>query len=161
MTNQPSEPAESASPVPHPAGDHLGTDHPSTDQLADLHEELLPAAEAAALHDHLAGCAECADTFAAFDELTELLAGDPVPPMPATVADRLDAALRAALAEPPATGSTAPTPQPASQSTPRPTAPTGTPAPARHLAGTGPAAAPGPAAGPPGRADRGTGPGRT
>ncbi|PYC87526.1 hypothetical protein C7C46_04215 [Streptomyces tateyamensis] len=93
--------------------------HPSAEQLADLAEQLLPAAEAAELDTHLAGCAECADTLAALDELRLLLGQDWVGPMPPEVALRIDAALALAATEAlpgpgaPGTPATAPRPAPA------------------------------------------------
>jgi hypothetical protein len=127
MTNQTPDPVE-------PAAD---ASHPDVETLADLSEDLLPEAEAAALRTHLAGCPECADTLAALTEVAALLAADQVPPMPADVALRLDAAL--ADAQPPSAPS--PTSAPGTPGTPHPAA-----APSRA------------AAGPPTRSDRGSRP---
>ncbi|MDH6143191.1 hypothetical protein P3T35_005220 [Kitasatospora sp. GP30] len=96
MTNQTPDPVE-------PAAD---ASHPDVETLADLSEDLLAPAEAAALRTHLAGCPECADTLAALTEVAALLAADPVEPMPAEVALRIDAAL--AAAQPPSTPSAPP-----------------------------------------------------
>jgi hypothetical protein len=134
MTNQTPDPVESASTA----------SHPSVDQLADLHEDLLTAAEAATVRSHLADCAECSDALTALTELTELLAADQPPAMPQDVAQRLDAALAAAAAEaapsgtPTASGPPAPPPSPATSAERRPAV-----------------------AAPPGTARQQTGPGRT
>ncbi|MDH6111878.1 hypothetical protein P3T36_002192 [Kitasatospora sp. MAP12-15] len=88
MTYQAPEPVEAAA----------GASHPSVDRLADLHEELLAPAEAAAVRAHLAGCQECSDTLTALSELTDLLGADEPPAMPVDVALRLDAALAAEAA---------------------------------------------------------------
>ncbi|MFF7637157.1 hypothetical protein ACFZB9_29005 [Kitasatospora sp. NPDC008050] len=132
MTNQTPDPVESAPTA----------SHPSVDQLADLHEDLLGPAEAAGLWNHLAGCADCSDTLATLTELTGLLADDEPPVMPADVALRIDAALTAAITE------QAP---PAAQATPT-AAPT-TPATTATAPGRPAVAAP------PGTARRPTGPG--
>ncbi|MDH6134608.1 hypothetical protein P3T37_004012 [Kitasatospora sp. MAA4] len=91
--------------APDPSTDHSSTGrpsagHPDLDQLADLHEELLSPAEAAAVRAHLDGCPQCADTLAALTDLTELLGADEPPAMPADVALRIDAALAAEAAAP-------------------------------------------------------------
>ncbi|MFG2824528.1 anti-sigma factor family protein [Kitasatospora sp. NPDC048365] len=80
--------------TPHPPspGPH---DHPDLDLIADLAEDLLPAASADELRAHLAECPECADTFAALAEVSELLGEVEAPPLPDTVAARIDAALAA------------------------------------------------------------------
>ncbi|MEY9943777.1 anti-sigma factor [Kitasatospora sp. GAS1066B] len=130
MTNQTPEPVESAPPA----------SHPTVDQLADLQEELLAATEAAELREHLSRCPDCADTLAALAELTELLAEDEPPAMPADVARRIDAALAAALAEPATARTTAGTARTAATAAPQ---------------------RPAESAAPPRRADRSTGPGRS
>ncbi|WP_033823086.1 zf-HC2 domain-containing protein, partial [Kitasatospora sp. MBT63] len=58
---------------PDPAG------HPDIELLADLAEGLADPATAEELHRHLAGCPECADTWAALAEVSRLL-GDDEPP---------------------------------------------------------------------------------
>ncbi|GAB2689088.1 hypothetical protein [Kitasatospora kifunensis] len=143
MTNQIPDPVESASTA----------SHPSVDQLADLHEDLLAAAEATTVRSHLADCAECSDTLAALTELTELLAADQPPAMPQDVAQRLDAALAAAAAEaapsgpPTASGTPSPAPFPSPPALPAlPATPT-----ERRPALTAP----------PGTARQQSGPGRT
>ncbi|MCC9308045.1 hypothetical protein LN042_13255 [Kitasatospora sp. RB6PN24] len=131
MTNQTPEPVADAS-------------HPDIETLADLSEDLLAPAEAAALRGHLADCPECADTLAALTEVAALLAADRVEPMPADVALRIDAALTAA--QPPSAPSA-----PNGPSTPSTPSPAG----ARR-----PAAAAGPgSAGPPTRNERSSRPG--
>lgn len=76
--------------------------HVGADQVADLLEGLLPAAEAEAVAAHVDGCTRCAAVRADLEALPGVLAdaggdpwADPVPPMPVPVADRIDAALRA------------------------------------------------------------------
>ncbi|WP_329582105.1 hypothetical protein OG500_19875 [Kitasatospora sp. NBC_01250] len=141
MTNQTPDPVESAP----------SASHPGVDQLADLHEDLLGAEEAAALRSHLADCEECSETLAALAELTGLLAADPPPAMPADVAQRLDAAIAAAIAEP------APADNHAVPSTPKSST-----APAKATSTPKSSTAPGRVAGtaPPGTARQHTGPGR-
>ncbi|MFF2046029.1 hypothetical protein ACFVVX_36970 [Kitasatospora sp. NPDC058170] len=79
---------------PDPAGPH-----PSVDELADLAEGLVESAGTAeTLRRHLAGCAECRETAEALAEVQALLGDAEAPPMPADVAERLDAALAAAAA---------------------------------------------------------------
>ncbi|WP_344445159.1 zf-HC2 domain-containing protein, partial [Kitasatospora nipponensis] len=145
MTHQAPEPVESAA----------AASHPSVDRLADLQEGLLPAAEAAELHAHLTHCEPCAQTLAALDALTELLAEDEPEPMPEAVALRLDAALAAEAAllaagaapTPTAPGTTVPsTPASATPST------TGAPKGAPRPAGAAPPCRPGSASHGPGRA---------
>ncbi|MFE9422444.1 anti-sigma factor family protein [Kitasatospora sp. NPDC006697] len=113
MTHQPPHADESADAL-----------HPPVEQLADLAEDLLPADRAGELSAHLADCPECADTMAALEELSALLAADRVEPMPAEVARRIDAAL--AEAQQPAEQPSAPTvpgTPPLPNSTPGPTRP--------------------------------------
>lgn len=69
------------------------TDHPDVDALADLAEQLTDPADEPALREHLARCADCADTFTALDEVQELLGSADPGPMPADIARRIDAAL--------------------------------------------------------------------
>ncbi|TQF04299.1 hypothetical protein E6W39_21315 [Kitasatospora acidiphila] len=131
MTNQTPDPVE-------PAAD---ASHPDVETLADLSEDLLAPAEAAALRTHLAACPECADTLAALTEVAALLAAEPVEPMPAEIALRIDAAL--AAAQPPSAPNTPNTPNtPSTPSAPPPAA----------TAGRG-------TAGPPARSDRSSRPG--
>ncbi|MFI9270014.1 hypothetical protein ACIGXM_04765 [Kitasatospora sp. NPDC052896] len=127
MTHQTPEPVESA----------RSASHPSLDQLADLQEELLTAAEERSVRAHVAGCPECAETLTALAGVSELLAAEPAPALPAEVADRIDAALAAEAATAPA--------RPSAATPTRPHAPAG---PAGH-------------ARPPGRADRSAGPARS
>lgn len=79
------------------------TAHPAPDRLAELDEGLLPAPDAAATRSHVATCEPCSQTLRRLAALRELLAeaGPPDPvPLPVDVAQRLDAALRAAAATP-------------------------------------------------------------
>jgi hypothetical protein len=74
------------------------TAHLDYDVLADLAEGLLDEAKARSAQEHLAGCAECGDRAAELAEVSRVLAEAPVPPMPAHLVDRLDAALAAEAA---------------------------------------------------------------
>jgi anti-sigma factor RsiW len=66
------------------------TDHPSIDELAEAAEQLLEPARAAEVSAHLTGCAACRDSAEALAEVTAILRSEPVPTMPAAVAERLD-----------------------------------------------------------------------
>ncbi|WP_165984638.1 hypothetical protein [Streptomyces sp. YIM 98790] len=70
--------------------------HPEPAEISALHEDLLSAAEAAALGRHLDGCAECSAIAADLETLRQELSGlgDPGP-MPEDIAARIDAALAA------------------------------------------------------------------
>ncbi|WP_406112913.1 anti-sigma factor family protein [Kitasatospora purpeofusca] len=110
--------------------------HPSVDELADLSEDLLAPAEAEALREHLAGCADCRETVDALTEVRGLLGAAEAPAMPSDVAARIDAALAAAAGPPtPATAPTAAPSVPAAR--PAPATPPKAP-PARPATGTGP-----------------------
>lgn len=69
--------------------------HASVEQLADLLEGELPDDQAGAVAAHVGGCNECAAAQQQLAAVPALLAATAVPPMPAAVADRLDAALAA------------------------------------------------------------------
>jgi len=74
--------------------------HPNPDTLADHAEGLLPSAQSAEVARHLLTCASCRDVRAALAEVSTLLTAYADPgPMPADVADRLDAALAQARAD--------------------------------------------------------------
>ncbi|MBA2561138.1 MAG: hypothetical protein H0V07_14865 [Propionibacteriales bacterium] len=75
--------------------------HPSLDDLADLHEGLLPKERADELSGHLASCGVCASAVASFDEVEAMLAtaGSTPLTMPDPVAASLDEALRRAGVE--------------------------------------------------------------
>ena len=137
--------------------------HVDGETMAAFREGLLPARKATRIAAHLSSCPRCAEVDAQLAAVTAILASTPVPPMPASLAARLDAALAAEVAgladagapgrADPAAG-TAPGPQAraaqAGTTTPR----GGTASPE----GTGP---PGGTAPPDGTAARhGTGPGR-
>ncbi|WP_328955849.1 zf-HC2 domain-containing protein [Kitasatospora purpeofusca] len=135
--------------APPSSSDPTAGPHPSVDELADLSEDLLAPAEAEALREHLAGCADCRETVDALTEVRALLGAAEAPAVPADVAARIDAALAAAAGPPaaatPATAPAAATPTTASTTAtptvpaarPAPTAPPKAP-PARPTAGTGP-----------------------
>ncbi|GAA5005564.1 hypothetical protein [Kitasatospora paranensis] len=86
--------------APEPDGPQDG--HPDIEALADLAEELTDPADEPALRSHLAGCPECADTYAALAEVQALLGtvDTPPPAMPEDVARRIDAALAGAAGAP-------------------------------------------------------------
>ena len=70
--------------------------HPEVAEISALAEGILPPDSAAAVRDHLAGCALCADVRDSLEEIRGLLGTLPGPPrMPADVAGRIDAALAA------------------------------------------------------------------
>lgn len=76
-----------------PTSEHL--EHLDTDTIADLIENLLPAAEAHRAREHVKACPDCQQTYDALLQLTEDLAdeGRTDIPMPAHVADHLDAVI--------------------------------------------------------------------
>jgi hypothetical protein len=79
------------------------SDHLSPETVSDLAEGLLAPNDASAAEAHLAGCAECSDVRSALADVRALLATVPdAGPMPASVADRIDAALTAEAAASPA-----------------------------------------------------------
>ena len=63
--------------------------------LADLAEGLLDDDSAASATEHLADCDECRERSAELSDVSRLLAEAPVPPMPAELAARIDAAVAA------------------------------------------------------------------
>jgi len=76
-----------------PTSEHL--EHLDTDTIADLIENLLPAAEAHRAREHVKACPDCQQTYDALVELSEDLAeeGRTDIPMPADVAEHLDAVI--------------------------------------------------------------------
>ncbi|WP_129841462.1 hypothetical protein [Streptomyces sp. RFCAC02] len=73
--------------------------HPGPEELADLEEDLLPTAEAAALHDHLTHCTACSDTLADLALLRQELQAFPAAPIPDDIAARIEDALGAVSRE--------------------------------------------------------------
>jgi hypothetical protein len=69
--------------------------HLDYEALADLAEGLLDDDLAASAAEHLADCGECRERSAELADVSRLLAETPVPPMPAELAARIDAALAA------------------------------------------------------------------
>ncbi|MCA1218913.1 anti-sigma factor family protein [Streptomyces sp. 8L] len=86
--------------------------HPDVEEISDLTEGLLPPSRTTELQDHLDSCALCADVHRSLMEIRDLLGALPGPaPMPADVAERIDAALAAEAlldATPPAGAPTGP-----------------------------------------------------
>jgi hypothetical protein len=72
--------------------------HLDYEALADFAEGILDEAEATSTEEHLAHCDGCRRRAAEVAEVTRLLARAPMPPMPAHLIDRLDAALAAEAA---------------------------------------------------------------
>ncbi|OKJ74085.1 anti-sigma factor family protein [Streptomyces sp. CB02460] len=72
------------------------TQHPEVSEISDLTEDLLPEARAAEIRSHMDSCEPCSDVLASLEEIRGLLGNLPTPePMPADIADRIDAALAA------------------------------------------------------------------
>jgi hypothetical protein len=76
-----------------PTSEHL--EHLSTDTIADLIENLLPAPEAHRAREHVKACPDCQQTYDALLQLTEDLAdeGRADIPIPLDVAEHLDAVI--------------------------------------------------------------------
>jgi len=72
--------------------------HLDADTVAAFREDLLPGRKAAQVAAHLAACPQCAEIDAQLTAVTSILAHAPTPPMPASLAARLDAALAAEVA---------------------------------------------------------------
>jgi hypothetical protein len=72
--------------------------HVDEQTLAACREGLLPARKAARVSAHLSTCQRCAEIDAQLAAVTTILARTPAPPMPASLAARLDAALAAEIA---------------------------------------------------------------
>lgn len=68
--------------------------HPDPDLLADLVAAVLPPEQALGVEQHVVGCAQCAALLGDAEGVRRLLLEDPVGPIPADVAARLDAALQ-------------------------------------------------------------------
>ena len=79
--------------------------HADAQQLAAFREGLLPARKAAKIATHLSSCPRCAEVDAQLAAVTTILAHTPAPPMPASLAARLDAALAAEIARSPVAAS--------------------------------------------------------
>jgi hypothetical protein len=102
--------------------------HVDEQALAAFREGLLPARKAARITAHLATCQRCAETDAQLAAVTTILARTPAPPMPASLAARLDAALAAEIARS-ATVSPSAAASPADTASPAAAFPDGAPAP--------------------------------
>lgn len=72
--------------------------HVDAGTLAEFREGLLRRRRAARVAAHVAGCARCAETDARLAGVTTLLATSPVPPVPAGLTARIEAALAAEAA---------------------------------------------------------------
>ena len=70
------------------------TGHPDADLLADLAADALPREQALAVEQHVVTCTWCAGLLAEAEGVRRVLRDDPVGPMPAEVAARLEAALQ-------------------------------------------------------------------
>jgi hypothetical protein len=68
----------------------MNAQHLSIDELADAAEGLLDPERATVAESHIAGCAECRAQSEALREVTVTLRAEPGPPMPETVAHRLN-----------------------------------------------------------------------
>ena len=73
-------------------------DHPDGETIAAFREDQLPGRKAARIAAHLAECPRCAEVDAQLAAVTAALARTPAPPIPASLAARLDAALAAEIA---------------------------------------------------------------
>ncbi len=74
------------------------SEHVDTETISAFREDLLPEHQAARVAAHLSSCARCADVDAQLAGVSALLASTPVPPMPATLRARIEAALAAEAA---------------------------------------------------------------
>ncbi|HCU97136.1 MAG TPA: hypothetical protein DHU96_32255 [Actinobacteria bacterium] len=74
--------------------------HVGTETIAAFREDLLSRREAARVAAHLAACPQCTEVDGQLAAVTAVLAAAPAPPLPASVAARLDAALAAEIARP-------------------------------------------------------------
>src|SRR5205085_9575222 len=72
--------------------------HLDLDTLADLAEGLLDEDQAASAGEHLESCPQCRDLSAELADVSRILAEAPMPPLPAELAERLDAAIAAEVA---------------------------------------------------------------
>src|SRR5215471_7572107 len=72
--------------------------HPGSETIAAFREGVLPARKAARIAAHLRECPRCAEADAQLAAVTAILASTPAPPMPASLAERLDAALATEIA---------------------------------------------------------------
>ena len=120
--------------------------HVDEQTLAAFREGLLPARKAARISAHLAACQRCAETDAQLAAVTTILARTPAPPMPASLAARLDSALaaeiaRSAAASPDGAGVPAAAASPAAAPTNGAASPAGMPSPAGAAAPAGAPAA--------------------
>ena len=79
--------------------------HVDGETMAAFREGLLPARKATRIAAHLSSCPRCAEVDAQLAAVTAILASTPAPPMPASLAARLDAALAAEVAGLAGTGS--------------------------------------------------------
>ncbi|HSS88077.1 MAG TPA: hypothetical protein VLL69_02070 [Streptosporangiaceae bacterium] len=131
--------------------------HPDDETIAAFREDLLPARRTARIAAHLAECPRCAEVDAQLAAVTAALARTPTPPMPASLAARLDAALAAEVAARSAAGASAGHADPAEGAVPA--GPADRAAPPAARAHRGPGTGPG-HAGPRPSGPGPTGPGR-
>jgi hypothetical protein len=71
--------------------------HVDLDQVADLDGGVLSPEQERAVRGHLETCDECSQLLERVREVHDLLTAEPIPPMPAAVAARLDESLAAAV----------------------------------------------------------------
>jgi len=81
--------------------------HPGSETIAAFREDLLPTRKAARIAAHLRECPRCAEIDAQLAAVTASLARTPAPPVPASLAARLEAALAAEVAARSAAGAPA------------------------------------------------------
>ena len=69
--------------------------HITADELAEAAAGMLDPARAAAISEHVAGCADCTEMATAISQVPGLLAAEPAPIMPDDVLTRLEAVVAA------------------------------------------------------------------
>ena len=65
--------------------------HITADELSEAAAGMLDPARAAAISEHVAGCADCTEMATALSQVPGLLAAEPAPTMPVDVFTRLEA----------------------------------------------------------------------
>lgn len=67
--------------------------HFNADDLASYRAGIVSESRAARISAHLSGCPQCADVHSGLDDLSQMLASIPAPPMPETLTARVHAAI--------------------------------------------------------------------